>query len=164
MDLNRQDGWEHLLAQYIISERADLSYEFGRNDCFKFCVNAIKIQTGTDILKGISYKTPADVKKLLKSGNKAHKAPKTLDGFIKAVLGSHKEPLRAQRGDIVKLPKSYVGINIHGATTDVTERHTWGSFGFLSLDGKNALVKTDDHGVLYVSLDQCVRAWSVDSV
>jgi hypothetical protein len=128
----RIDGWEKELDNYLANLQP---FEWGTNDCCQFTLGHwCDLCTGVNHFSKYKYSNEIGALKILKK----HKG---VDGLATLHLGESKQPLMAQRGDIVLF--------------DGEQGHTLG----ICIGAKIAAV--GPLGLVIVSMNKALKAWSV---
>jgi hypothetical protein len=127
----RHEDWEKRLNEFLDTVGP---FEWGTNDCCLFAANAVLAMTGEDYAKPYrGYKTAKGALSRLKDIGVA--------GVATNALGAPKEPLFAQRGDVVSFDAG------DGVALGVC------------IGAKIAAVGQD--GLVMLPMSQAIQAWSV---
>ena len=91
----RKENWPRLLENFI-TERKDIPFEWGTNDCWQFSIHAVKEISDKDLTTLFDYQTPRKAAELMtEHGGMMSAADK--------YFGESKSIYLAQRGDVVCL-------------------------------------------------------------
>ena len=161
---------QHKINKYIKSVE-DEEYKWGTYDCFKFCSRAVEFLTGTDLMADIQYDSLSTARRHLARGwtdsnGVKIKAPKTSEGFWTELLGTPRDALYAQPGDIVLLPTKYkTPVKFKRGDKEITlldtDKQVVAGVGVMSDDGYNAWVLNVDD-IVSVPIKHFVLSWSID--
>ena len=160
----RIKDWEVALDEYLV-ECASKEYKYGVHDCFKFVANAVKAQTGIDVMEKMKYKTLKKALGLIKGRNSRECAS--------SVLGEPTGALYASQGDVVLLPEAFG--NFEGVKTldgrEITKTSTdetgLQGLGVVAKDGIHVyhLAHMDGKAVMVVfPLKHCECAWKLEGL
>lgn len=106
LPIARAADWEARLAT-LLDRLKDAPFKWGTHDCALFSASAVKAMSGVDPAADFrgAYDTEAGARQALRDH-----AAGTLLRTVKAWLGDPKPVAQAQRGDIVMLDRTTVGV------------------------------------------------------
>ena len=141
----------------VFEHESQQEHEWGKHDCFTFCVDAVKAMTGEDLMENITYKNQKEALKIIKDA-----------GSSKALISKHLgEPINAafaQAGDICLLAedtKVFEGLSyIDGGEILLVNIREFLKPGVMSHDCKHVIVRSE-RGLMLVRREFFSDCWRV---